>query len=130
MLLKKDEVRLMTQLAIIEKNKSAEEKDVEKYYVSDYVYIHNFKTRIAVSVVYFCYVAAYYFNQIYQHNVNPLVYNIPAELSKVLVTYGVILILFSMLSSAIYKKRYSRVADKNNRYLSLLEGLKRKRGED
>ncbi|WP_105616741.1 hypothetical protein [Vallitalea okinawensis] len=128
-MLKKDQVRLMTKLAIMEKNKTNEEKNVEKYYKSDYVYINNWKTRLSVSVVYICFVIGYYFNEIYNNNVNPLSYNIPGLISKVLIGYGIILVLFTMLSSAIYSARYNKVAKNNEEYLELLEQLKQTRGE-
>lgn len=120
----------MTKLAIMEKNKKQDEKAADSYYKSDYVYIHNFKTRLAVSVVYFCYIAGYYLNQIYRHNVNPLVYNIPQELSKIFIVYGIMLLAFTVLSSIIYKMRYKKVATYNTRYMSLLKQLKEKRGEN
>ena len=113
----------------MEKNKTNEEKNVEKYYKSDYVYINNWKTRLSVSVVYICFVIGYYFNEIYNNNVNPLSYNIPGLICKVLIGYGIILVLFTMLSSEIYSARDNKVAKKNKEYLKLPEQLKQTGGE-
>lgn len=128
-MINQDELKIMTKLAIMDKNKSSDEKKAETHFRKDFVYINNLKTRIYVTIVYIIIIGAYYFNLIYVQNQNPLAYDIASLVTKLVVIYGVVLFVFSMLSTAIYRKRYKIAEDKNNQYRELLAELKEMRKE-
>lgn len=128
-MLKKDQVLLMTKLAVMEKNKSKEEKMAENYFQSDYVYINNWQVRISITFVYLIIAGFYYFTQIFTQNMNVLDLNVTKLLSMHLLLYSFIMVAFTFLSSAIFKARYQRAEEKNKRYLQMLKELEEMRKE-
>lgn len=116
-------VKLMAGMSIIKKNQSEEEQRINGFYKRDYVYINNWKTRISVTIVFALIVGWYYFDQVYNSNLDLLSLDYKAIIWKLVLVYGALMVGFSMLSTYVYSKRYEKLQRTNKKYCSMLKNL-------
>ena len=124
-LIDQDKIILMTKLAVYEKEHIKEDRRRNSYYIEDYIYIKNFKTRFSVSIVVLLVVI---FDAMRMINGNLV---IPASLGEFiniymkpyLMPWVIILIGYTILSTAIYRKRYVLSQKRLNSYNKLLKDL-------
>lgn len=128
-MLKREQVILMTKLAIKEKNRTKDEKMTDNYYESDYIYIHNWRTRISITLAYLMIAGLYYVTQIFTGKLNLLDLHIPELIRTHLLIFGSIIVLFSLLSTIVCKARYQRASEKNNEFYTMLRQLREMRKE-
>ncbi|WP_058486491.1 hypothetical protein [Defluviitalea phaphyphila] len=118
-----EKIKLMTKLAIYEKNYGTEDKKINKYYKSDYIYIKNWWTRISVLIVSLLIVGLILFHKMFVEKID--IFSIDYK------TYGiglgsiiiVLLIFYSILSKSIYEKKYMEAEKRIKRYLNILNQL-------
>lgn len=121
--MRKEKVKIMTKLAIYEKNVGKEDFSVNSYFKSNYVSYNNFKTRLGVIVAMLIIFAGDIVRRL-SKNMNSL---LEIDYVRIGITYLIILaavlILYTFLSTIIYKKRYQKAEIRINNYKGLLSKL-------
>ena len=127
---------LMTKLAIEEKKSLKKDSNITSYFSEDYLYVNNFKTRTLVLVMTSIILCAYIFLKLHKGG------SLPTTAGQVFVQYvipyGVIMLVitlvYSVLSSRVYKKKYKQAGQRISEYkkdlreLEELEAIKSKGG--
>lgn len=121
----KRKIVLMTKLAIEEKVYLKQDEKITSYYPEDYVYINNFKTRLLIIILMGIGVIGHVFLRIQSGMLFPstgeevFVYYI--------IPYGSIVILavllYTVLSTMVYKKRYNQAQRRIANYRKTLRDL-------
>lgn len=122
-LIDEEKIKLMSKLAIYEKNYGNIDGKINGYFKSDYVYIQNWWTRLSVTIAGFFIIGLILFYKIFVEKVdifsiNYKVYGI--WLGSIIV---VLLIVYSMLSSYVHEKRYKASEERIRKYLQMLRQL-------
>lgn len=122
-----EKIKLMSKLAIYEKNYGTVDGKINGYYKSDYVYIKNWWTRISVTIAGFLIVGLILFYKIFVEKLD--VFNINYKTYSVWLGSIIIglLIFYSILSSYVYEKRYRDSEKRISNYLQMLKQLDAKK---
>lgn len=127
---------LMTKLALEEKKWLKEDEKITSYFLEDYLYVNNFKTRILVLIMTGMLVFGIIFFRL--QNGDPLPITTRQVVSQYVIPYGAVILaitfIYSLLSSRVYKKKYKQAQKRMNEYrkdlreLEELETIKSKGG--
>lgn len=131
-------VILMSKLAIQEKRYLRKDQKITGYYLKDYVYINNFKTRCLIILLTSIVCIGHLFMRIQEGLTFPTT---PQEIwIEYIIPYGGILILavvfYTLLSTLVYRKQYIQANRRMEEYRKTLQELeayeteKSKRGND
>ena len=117
-----EKVKLMTKLAIYEKN-NEEDIKLSKYYKVDYVKHNVFKTIISVSIAYICILGliVFYNMEYFLANAFKLDYTIIGV--QVVSSYLMTLIVFSLFSFLFYANKVKGSRERLVKYNSNLKKL-------
>lgn len=120
-----DRIILMTKLAVYEKKYIKEDRRRNSYYVEDYIYVKNFKTRFSVTLVVILFAAIDIMKMINQNVVIPtsLASFIDSYIKPYLVPWIMILIGYTILSTIIYQTRYALSQKRLKGYSKILKQL-------
>jgi uncharacterized membrane protein YidH (DUF202 family) len=104
-----DKVRLMTKLAIYEKNHDEDIK-LSKYYKSDYIKHNMLKTIISVTIAYVGILGLIVFYNMEELLAKAFELDYTVLTIEIVVSYIVLVVIFSLMSFVIYsdKIKYSR----------------------
>ncbi|MEF9959846.1 MAG: hypothetical protein RR448_08565 [Niameybacter sp.] len=116
---------LMSKLAIEEKCSIVKDKRITSYFSEDYIYINNFKTRLLVMIVTVMIIFIFTFFKIQIGGELPT--TIEEVVLEYILPYGSVLIgtlvVYSALSSQVYRKRYNAALNRMNSYKQNLKAL-------
>lgn len=129
-MLNESKIKMMTKMAIYEKNEGRRELKTAKYFKTDYVTLGVLNTVIAATVAYVVIIAliALCNMQWLTNNVNNLNY---ASLGGRFVGYYIVyLLFFSILSGFVYAKRYDTSRKEIKKFFSRLNKLEQFYGKN
>lgn len=120
-----EKIKLMTKLAINDKYYTKEDKKITNYYPEDYIYLCNFKSRILIMILVVGGVIAHLLWRVNKG------LNMPTTLqeiiSKYIIPYGLILvvclIIYTIISTIVAKKRYKQAVLRMEKYQKLVQEL-------
>ncbi len=116
---------LMTKLALYEKNSIVQDRRKLNYFVEDYVYINNLKTRISITILMG---AIAVIGSIIKFN-ETLIF--PMSLEEVITEYLmvyivpwlVLMIIYTFISTLVYGKIHYRAKKSYKKYINLMKQL-------
>ena len=116
-------IRMMTKLADFEQKNHSVLRNAEDYYRSDYIGIHLFKNLIRITLAYLIGAGlwACYHMESLMKKLNTM--DIRETGIKLLISYGVITVLFLLLTYIIYAVRFYLAERKLQTYRNMLERL-------
>ncbi|PHV71203.1 hypothetical protein CS063_05795 [Sporanaerobium hydrogeniformans] len=116
---------LMTKLAIYEKNYGKEDRRRNRYYLEDYIYIKNFKTRLSVTLVVFLVIGFQLLKLLEEGIIIPtsLMEFVKLYIAPYSLPWIVMMIIYTMISTVIYGKRYASTQKRLIGYRNLLKKL-------
>lgn len=121
----KKKIALMTKLATNDKYYTKKDLRITSHYREDYVYLNNFKTRISVLAVVGGLVALHILLKI-EKGIN-IPNNLKDILSEYVFPYGIfavgVLALYTVFSTAVYRKKYALAQKRVNQYQKTLKAL-------
>jgi hypothetical protein len=125
LLIDQDKIILMTKLAVYEKKYIKEDRRRNSYYLEDYIYIKNFKTRISISLVIILFASIDTMKRINENLIFPTSLGsfIEIYIRPYLMPWIIAMIGYTFISSLIYKKRYALSQTRLKRYNLLLKKL-------
>lgn len=119
----KEKVKIMTHLAIYEKNVGKEDFDVHGYFKSNYVSYQNFKTRLGV-IFAMCVIFGLDLAQKLMKDLNKITeFDYVGIGIKYLIILAVVLTIYTIISTLIYRKRYRSAEIRIGKYKKLLKKL-------
>lgn len=124
-MLNENKIKMMTKMAIYEKNEGNTMLKTAKYFKGDYVSLGVLKTIISVTVAFVVLVILFVLCQVDSlvENINSLDY---ASLGKSVAGYYVaFIIIFGIISGAVYSSKYERSRKEMKKYFSRLNKLER-----
>ncbi len=118
---------LMTKLALYEKNSMVEDERKLNYFVEDYVYINNLKTRISITILMGIIAvigSIIKFNEtlIFPMSLEEL---ITEYLMVYIVPWLVLMIIYTFISTLVYGKIHYRAKKSYKKYINLMKQLDR-----
>ena len=122
-MLNEEKVKIMTKLAIYEKNEGKDAIKNNKYYKSDYVSIMLINTIITITFAYILglvIVAIYKMDYFLENLVKINLMNLGM---KVLAIYLIILIIYIVIAYIIYSMKYLKIIELNKKYSEDLKEL-------
>ena len=124
-MLNENKVKMMTKMAIYEKNEGSEMIKTAKYYKSDYVALGILKSLIATTFAFIIIFILYEFCNAegIVANINELDY--VALGRKVAAYYIGLVVAFSIISGFVYSYKYDKSRKGLNKYFSRLNKLER-----
>lgn len=123
-----NKIILMSKVAVCEQKITHKDKEITtNYYPEDYIFIKNFKTRAIVLIMIGMMVAGQLLYKIEQGLNIPI--TIRGWIEEYILPYGILVVivltLYSILSTFVYKIEYRKAKNKVQRYEKALEELKR-----
>lgn len=133
-MINREKVIIMSKLAILDKQNIQKDLKITHYYPEDYVYINNLMTRLSIFVIIGIGILGHILLQMEQRIIIPTTGK--ELLIHYIVPYGgftlVILVIYSIISTHVYTKRYKKAQERVNAYRKLmteLEELEKVEGE-
>lgn len=125
LLIDQGKIILMTKLAVYEKNYIKEDRRRGSYYFEDYIYVKNFKTKLSVTIVVMMFMMIDILQRINHNLIFPtsVMQFISVYITPYLIPWITILIGYTILSTAIYGKRYTLSQKRLKGYNKLLKEL-------
>ncbi|OOB77991.1 MAG: hypothetical protein ATN33_02010 [Epulopiscium sp. Nele67-Bin001] len=122
----RDKIILMTKLAVKDKTHMKEDRVILSHYRNDYVFVNNFKTRTLVFFVTAGMWGGYLLWRI-EHGLN-----LPTDSAQLLSEYifpgavfvGIWLVIYTLISTYIFRKRYKLAQSRGEEYNELSEELR------
>lgn len=126
----------MTKLALYEKKHMKEDQARLNYFVEDYIYVNNFKTRLGISLIALFFVGLGALNILNEGVIFPksLWEFMDVYFKPYFLPWIIALIVYTFISTAIYGRQYQLSRERFKKYTRLLKELdtyeeERKRNE-
>lgn len=115
----------MTKLAVYEKKYIKEDKRRVSYYIEDYIYIKNFKARLSVSMVILLLIGLHTVKIVNTGLIFPtsLMQFFQVYINPYLLPWIIGLVIYTVISTYIYRKRYEVSEKRFKEYKDLLKEL-------
>ena len=123
-MLNEDKIRIMSRCAMYEKGKGKEDIRIHHYFQSDYIRLNTLKTLIGVT---FCFVLCFGLYlmlnaEYYMDNIITL--DLMSFGKEILIIYGIVLIIFALISILFYGWKYSDARKRVVEYEKDIQTLK------
>lgn len=117
----------MAKMALYEKNHIKQDKKILDYFIEDYVYINNFKTRLGITFITLFFIILGAFKILMKGIVFPtsMWHFIDVYIKPYFYPWLVSIILYTILSSIVYSIRYKKASRRFGEYKKLVKDLNR-----
>ena len=124
-MLNENKIKMMTKMAIYEKNEGRRMVKNARYFKGDYVVFGILKTLITTTIAYLLMVVLYAVCNIEKlvADINTLDYGTMGR--RMVIYYVILVVMFSVLSGIVYAYQYDRSRKGLKRYFSRLNKLER-----
>lgn len=119
----KEKVKIMTNLAIYEKNLGKEDFTINEHFKSNYVSYNNFKTRLGVIIAMLIIFGFDILRRVSKDFNNIVEIDYVSIGIRYLVILVIVLVIYTIISTLIYKKKYKSAEIRINKYKKLLNKL-------
>lgn len=119
----KEKVKIMTNLAIYEKNLGKEDFEINEHFESNYISYNNFKTRLGIIIAMLMIFGGDILRRVSSDFNSIVEINYVNMGIKYLILLAIVLIIYTVISTIIYKKRYRSAEIRINKYKKLLNKL-------
>lgn len=133
----KEEIILMTKLALHEKKYGKQDKERGSYFKWDYIYINNWYTRFAVGVATAIVASWMVFKDVYMREIIPVFeVDLGDYLYKYILGFLALILVYSGISTLVHNRKYEKTQRRIEAYESMIEeldalqNLKELRGEN
>jgi len=120
----KEEIILMTKLALQDKKYARENKKLNSYFKWDYIYINNWSSRVAAGIAALIIIGWLVFKDIYMKEIIPI---FEVELGRYLYKYIfffiVLIVVYSGISTMVHKRKYQETQERLDEYQKIIREL-------
>lgn len=116
----------MTKMAQYEKNHKVQDKRVLDYFLEDYVYINNFKTRLGITIMMMFFIGVGAFRIVVEDIIFPtsLWEFIEVYIMPYFYPWLCLVIIYTIISSLVYSAKYNKARKRKNEYKKCIKELK------
>lgn len=122
-MLNEKKVKLMTKIAIYEKNEGKDLKIASKSFKVDYVTLQMLYTAVTTTIGYVCLVALYVLGHLEELLIDAGTVDFPKLLGNIVQYYVMILVLFLVIALFFYSHKYDKSFEKVKRNYTDLKNL-------
>lgn len=122
-MLNEKKVKLMTKIAIYEKNEGRELAIASKSFKVDYVTLQMLYTAVSVTIGYVCLVVLYVLGHLEELLIDAASVDFPQLIEHVIQYYVMVLILFLVIALVFYSRKYDKSFHKVKRNYTDLKNL-------
>lgn len=122
-MVKKDEVILMTKLAIYDKKYGLKDKKANERFYKDYLYIKNFYTRLLVLLGCFIIIFIYIITMLLNDNADYFLLDFRLAGIFIAGFIGIIMLLYTVISTKIHSNDYKNIKKRLKAYFRLMKEL-------
>ncbi|GKX28349.1 hypothetical protein SH1V18_08290 [Vallitalea longa] len=119
----KEKVKIMTNMAIYEKNLGQEDFAINEHFKSNYISYNNFKTRLGVIIAMMIIFGGDILSRVSTDFNSVVEIDYVSIGIKYLIILAIVLVIYTIISTIIYKKRYKSAEIRINKYKKLLNKL-------
>lgn len=125
-----NKIMLMVKMAHYEKNHIKQDKKVTEYFVEDYIYINNFKTRLGITLITLWFIGFGALKMLMKDIVFPtsMWHFIEIYIKPYFYPWLFGIILYTIISSVLYGRRYKIANKRFEEYRKLVKDFKRYKG--
>lgn len=122
-----NKIMLMVKMAHYEKNHIKQDKKVTEYFVEDYIYINNFKTRLGITLITLWFIGFGALKMLMKDIVFPISmwHFIEIYIKPYFYPWLFSIILYTIISSILYGRRYKIANKRFEEYRKLVKDFKR-----
>ncbi len=122
-----NKIILMTKMAQYEKNHMKKDKRITDYFIEDYVYLNNFKTRLAVMLVTVFFIGIGTFQIVTSNIIFPtsLEQFLEIYINPYVYPWLMATIIYTIISTLVYSARYTKANKRMSEYKHYVKELKR-----
>lgn len=122
-----NKIILMTQLARYEKNQKKQDQKIMDYFIEDYVYIHNFKTRLGITLITLCFIVFHAIKILIEGIIFPtsIWHLVEVYIKPYFLPWLIGIILYTLISSAVYSRRYQAARKRFKAYQRTIKNLEK-----
>ena len=122
-----NKMMLMVKMAHYEKNHIKQDKKVTEYFIEDYIYINNFKTRLGITLITLCFIGFGTFEMLMKDIIFPtsIWHFIEIYIKPYFYPWLFAMILYTIISSIVYGRRYKIASKRYEEYRKLVKDFKR-----
>lgn len=124
-LLNENKIKMMTKMAIYEKNDGKKMLKTAKYFKNDYVTLEILKTLVSTTMAYLVIVALYSLCKVDLLVVNMNTFDYAAMSKTVAGYYVALLVIFGIIAGLVYSRRFEQSRKDLKKYFSRLNKLER-----
>ncbi|MFP4697210.1 MAG: hypothetical protein ACLFMO_00740 [Eubacteriales bacterium] len=124
-MINEQKVKMMTKLAIYEKNIGKEDLNVNEYYKHDYILLNNIRTRIAVTIASTIIFGGHALAQLLSYVEDKEDVNFLALGIAYSIIYIFLMIFYSFISTRIYAVKYKHAQARLAGYKKYLEKIQK-----
>ncbi len=119
----KDKIIALSQLAVYDKNNGNKDREVDKYFRHDYVYIKNFKTRFFACLGASFFILLRFLHKITVNNIDLLTVDFKAEGIEALIILAVVMVAYTVIGTVSANMEYTRATRRLSRYYKLMKAI-------
>lgn len=122
-----NKIMLMVKMAHYEKNHIKQDKKVTEYFIEDYIYINNFKTRLGITLITLCFIGLGALKMLMKDIIFPtsMWHFIEVYIRPYFYPWLFGIILYTIISSILYGRRYKIASKRFEEYRKLVKDFKR-----
>lgn len=115
----------MTKLAVYEKKYLKKDERLLNYFIEDYVYINNVKTRIGITLITLFYMMIGTFKIINVEILYPnsLLNFIEIYLGPYILPWLIVIIVYTIIATLVNTSKYNKASQRFNKYKRILQEL-------
>ena len=115
----------MTKLALYEKKHIKKDRARLNYFVEDYIYINNFKTRLSITIITLFFAGISVLNFLNEGIVFPksLWECLDIYLKPYFLPWVIVLVIYTSISTVVYGRRYQGSRERYKKYRKTLREL-------
>jgi len=122
-LIDKEKIKLMSKLAIYEKNYGSIDEKMNGYYKSDYVYFQNWWARISAVIAGFFIVGLFFLQKIFIEKIGIFDLNYKEYGIRIAAFILILMAVYSFISSYVNGKKYDESQERIKQYMEMLKQL-------
>lgn len=122
-----NKIILMTQMARYENKHKKQDEKVAEYFIEDYIYINNFKTRLGITFITLCFIGYGAIKIVMKGMIFPTStwHFIDVYIKPYFYPWLIGIVLYTILSSIVYGREHRKATKRLGEYKTLAKALRK-----
>lgn len=123
----KDKIILMTKMAQYEKSHMRKDKRITAYFIEDYIYVNNFKTRLWITLITLFFIAVGAIKVCFNGIIFPtsMIHFVNVYIMPYFYPWLATMIIYTFISTMVYSLKYKEANRRMRQYKRYIKQLKK-----